>query len=368
MRLIEYNTACHGFQTENSMTKPLALVIATFNRAHRLDTLLLALTKQTLDHSLWDVFVCIDGSTDNSVEIAQKHEKLSQIPLRWFVQENTGQSGARHKAILATEAKHIIVIDDDMELAPEFLAAHLAEYEKNPEKAVVIGKVIPLENWRQRPLFEAVREDYMLRLHKHLESIAPTPPTAISLITQNVSFPRAMYLEVGGFDKNLRLAEDMELGLRLERAGGSFVFSTAAWAIHRSDIGGYPTWAKRELAYGGYFVQIWRKYNHDPLLHPLRNYVLGSKLNRWLVNCVLPLPGALPIVEYSLRAAGEVLRKFHLWRLAIATHKAIEALLRHQGIVNSLGSWSEFQKHAIEFRNSPNRPVGPTISGKTSNT
>jgi GT2 family glycosyltransferase len=325
------------------------------------------LSRQTLDQSLWDVLVCIDGSNDNSVDIAKKHASLGRIPLTWFEQQNTGQSGARHKAILATEARHIVVIDDDMELAPEFLAAHLKEYENNPEKAVVIGKVIPLANWQQRPLFEAVREDYMQRLHSRLESIMPTPPTAIALITQNVSFPREMYLQVGGFDKDLRLAEDMELGLRLERAGGKFVFSTQAWAIHRSDIGGYPTWAKRELAYGGYFVQIWNKYNHDPLLHPLRNYVLGSTLNRWLVNVVLPIPGMLSLTEKCLRLVGDVLRFFRLWKLAIATHKAIEAILRHQGILNGLGSWKEFQKCADDFRLLPSLPSGPTFSGNTSN-
>ncbi len=350
------------------MTKPLALVLATYNRAHRLDTLLADLTKQTLDQNLWDVLVCIDGSTDNSIDIAKKHETLQRIPLKWFSQENTGQSGARHKAILETDAKHIIVIDDDMELAPDFLKAHLQEYEKNPEKSVVIGKVIPLPNWERRPLFEAVREDYMQRLHARLEEIKPTPPTAIALITQNVSFPRELYLRVGGFDKNLRLAEDMELGLRLERAGGKFVFSTDAWAIHRSDIGGYATWAKRELAYGGYFFQIWNKYNKDPLLHPLRNYVLGSALNRCLVNTVLPVPGMLKFTEQSLRISGATLRFFHLWKLAIATHKAIEAILRHQGILNCLGSWNEFLACAREFRNLPNLPKGPTFSGNMSNT
>jgi glycosyltransferase involved in cell wall biosynthesis len=348
------------------MTKPLALVIATYNRARRLDTLLEALAHQTLDPALWDVLVCIDGSTDNSIEIAKKHELAAKIPLKWFEQANTGQSGARNKAILATEAKHIVVIDDDMELAPDFLKAHLNEYEKNPEQAVVIGKVIPLPNWQQRPLFEAVREDYMLRLHARLENMMPEPPTAIALITQNVSFPRKMYLDVGGFDKDLRLAEDMELGLRLERAGGKFVFSKEAWAVHRSDIGGYATWAKRELAYGGYFVQIWKKYNGDPLLHPLRNYVLGSSLNRWLVNAVLPVPGGLQAAELALRVLGETLRSLRLWKLAIATHKAIEALLRHRGIMNSLGSWSELRKCAQEFRNLPERPEGPTLSGAMS--
>ena len=66
-------------------------------------------------------------------------------------QANAGQSVARHNAILKTTAEHVVVIDDDMEVCPEFLAEHLAASRKAPGKAIVIGKVVPEERFMRKP-------------------------------------------------------------------------------------------------------------------------------------------------------------------------------------------------------------------------
>lgn len=347
------------------MNRPLCLVIATFNRANRLDRLLTELERQTLAQVDWEVIVCVDGSTDDTESVLNKHKESGKIPLRWFFQVNTGQAGARHRAILASDAAHIVVIDDDMELSPNFLEAHLSESKKDPGVGVIIGKVVPLPNWQQRPLFEAVREDFMMRLHRILEDNPELVPNSAALITQNVSFPRAMYISVGGFDEHFRLAEDTELGIRLERAGGSFRFSPSAWAIHRSDIGRYRTWADREYAYGSYLVKIWRKFQRDPLLHPLRNYVCGSVLNRLLVSVVVPLPGGVPSAELFFRFLGWLLRHFRCWESAIATHKAIGALLRHGGMSDEMGGWNKFCEEKKRFLNDPNAPKDAIFAGRT---
>jgi hypothetical protein len=123
-----------------------------------------------------------------------------------------------------------------MDLLPEFVAEHLAALRAGTSKTVVIGRVIPEEGWEKAPLYEAVRTSHMLDWHELLAG-GSREPWGHTLVTQNVSFAREFYLEVGGFDEKLRLGEDSELGLRFEFAGARFVFGDKAAAIHRSRVG-----------------------------------------------------------------------------------------------------------------------------------
>src|SRR5580704_11765459 len=103
-----------------SVRPAVALVLATYNRAVPLERLLECLEHQTgLGGSSgveWELIVVVDGSTDDSVKVLERWVSRGTLPLRFFVQGNTGQAAARHNGILKTEAPHIVVIDDDMEV------------------------------------------------------------------------------------------------------------------------------------------------------------------------------------------------------------------------------------------------------------
>jgi hypothetical protein len=251
-----------------------------------------------------------------------------------------------------------------MGVCPAFVAEHLAASSRFPGKAVVIGKVVPEKTFLKKPLFTAVGEHHLLLLHSRLESGAQ-PPTATAFVTQNVSFPRAMYLEVGGFDASLRLDEDRELGIRLERAGAQFVFAPEAWAIHHSDVGSYEKWSRRHYEYGKYALKIWEKHGESPLLHPLRNFVDGSRLNRALVTMVCPSDTRSRLAESALRWVGNTLQRLSLREPAVYTHKAIQAVRYHQGLRDAVGSWESVRKMERQYATSPGRPRAPTGSGLT---
>jgi glycosyltransferase involved in cell wall biosynthesis len=342
----------------------IALVLATYNRAAPLQRLLEGLERQTIPRESWEVIVAVDGSTDDTEQVLARWVSRGTLPLQFLLQENAGQSVARHKGILRTGAEHVIVIDDDMEVCPEFVEAHLAASRKAPGKVVVIGKVVPETTFMKKPLFTAVGEHHLLLHHARLER-AEQPPTATSFVTQNVSFPRAMYLEVGGFDASLRLDEDRELGIRLERAGATFVFAPAAWAIHHSDVGSYEKWSRRHYEYGKYALQIWEKHEQSPFLHPLRNFVDGSRLNRALVKAVCTDDTRSRLAESALRWLGNTLQRLEIFQPAVYTHKAIQAVRYHQGLRDALGSWGALRRMEKDYIASPDRPHSPTGSGLT---
>jgi glycosyltransferase involved in cell wall biosynthesis len=343
----------------------IALVVATYNRARPLDRLLEALERQTIAKDAWELVVGVDGSTDDTMTVLDRWGTRATLPLRFFRQENAGQSVARHNAILRATAGHIVVIDDDMEVCPDFLAAHLAAAQAAPSETIVIGKVVPEPHFMRKPLFTAVQEHYLLLLHRRLEH--GEPPNASAFVTQNVSFPRDLYLRAGGFDASLRLDEDRELGARLERMGGRFVFATLAWAIHHSDVGSYDKWARRHYDYGKYAVQVWEKHGKSTHLHPLRNLVDGNRINRVLVNVACPVPARSALVERVLRATGAALQRVRLSEAAINTHKGIQAVLYHRGVRDALGSWQAVEAMRREYEAAPDRPHAPTGRGVTFN-
>jgi glycosyltransferase involved in cell wall biosynthesis len=343
----------------------IALVVATYNRAKPLESLLECLVRQTIARSDWEIVVVVDGSTDDTEAVLARWVKAGTLPLQYIVQTNAGQSVARNKGVQRTSASHVIVIDDDMEVCPTFVADHLAASTTLPGKTVVIGKVVPEPQFMKKPLYAAVGEYHLQSLHKRIER-GEQEVTATAFVTQNVSFPRALYLEVGGFDASLRLDEDRELGIRLERAGATFVFSSNAWAIHHSNIGSYDKWFQRQYEYGKYAVQIWHKHGDSAHLHPLRNFVNGSRLNRALVTLVCPDDGRSEIATAALKMLGDALQRLEMLAPAVFTHKAIQAVRYHQGVRDAFGSWPALRNQEREFLADPRRPSDPTGKGLTS--
>jgi glycosyltransferase involved in cell wall biosynthesis len=342
----------------------IAIVLATYNRSRPLEHLLVALERQTLERAAWQVVVAVDGSTDDTVKVLERWVAKGTLPLQYLVQDNAGQSVARHNGLLRTTAERVIVIDDDMEVCPEFVAAHLAAAQEHPGRTVVIGKVVPEKRFMKKPLFTAVGEHHLLLLHARLES-GEQVPNATAFVTQNVSFPRKLYLDVGGFDAALRLDEDRELGIRMERAGGKFVFAPKAWAIHHSDVGSYDKWSRRHYEYGKYALQVWEKHGESILLHPLRNFVDGSRLNRALVRLVCPSDRRSHVAESTLRWVGNALQELEVLQPAIYTHKAIQAVRYHQGLRDALGSWEAVRLMERQYAAAPDRPKAPTGQGLT---
>ncbi|MCK5610463.1 glycosyltransferase [Candidatus Pacearchaeota archaeon] len=331
------------------MKPEISLIVATFNRSGPLNKLLNRLKEQTLPKNKWEVIVAVDGSSDDTEQVLEKWTPPNSLPLTWFYQENTGQALARHNAILKSSSSKIIVIDDDLNLSKAFIESHLTALNDADDKTVVIGKVVPNKDWQRRPLYELVREYNNMLMHQDLEK-GTLEPTFEVLITQNVSFHKQFYIDVGGFDAEMKLGEDTEIGMRFEKAGGKFTFCKEAWVVHESNIGSYKTWIRRQYDYGKFAWMAWKKNDEDITLHPLANFVNGSKLNRWVVIFFVRSDFLTNVVVSLFRSIGFLLQKLNLIIPAIATHKAIISLKQHQGLKDVYGSWAVFRKAEQDYR------------------
>ena len=339
----------------------ISVVVATHGRPEALPTLLSSLQAQALAPGKFHVRIIVDGLDGSEARyraVLEHYRTTSSFALTYEFQSNAGQSVARHRAIVAADTPWICVVDDDMELQPGFLEAHLALLEGDGPKAVVVGRVIPEHDWVRAPLYEAVRTSHMLEWHERLARTGERP-WGQTFVTQNVAFARQFYLDIGGFDEHLRLGEDSEIGLRFELAGGLFRFGNAAAAIHRSRVGSYAAWLNRCIAYGRANVYIANKLQTSSA-HPLRNLVTGSRLNALAVYTLCWSDVVARCGIAILRATGNLLRILGAHRLAIATHKAILAIGYHIGVKQALGSWRHLLASRSVFTAQIGAPQEPT--------
>jgi GT2 family glycosyltransferase len=340
----------------------IALVVATYKRPDALSTMIASLRRQTLPPAAFEVVVVVDGRDEHEGRYQDLFEAaLADVPFpfSYEFQANAGQSVARHRGMARTRAPWICIADDDMDLSPGFLEAHLAALEAGGEKAVVIGNVIPEEGWEGSPLYESVRTRHMLEAHQEMAR-GERVPRGFAFVTQNVAFGRAFYEEVGGFDEQLRLGEDIELGLRFEFAGGHFVFAERASAVHRSRVGSYEAWLRRCIEYGKNGVYIYEKLGRDVRAHFLRNLVKGSRANAVAVHLVCWSDPLARATIAALHTFGEGLRRIGAIAPAIATHKAILSIAFHLGVKHALGSWTQVIDAERALAAHPEAPADPT--------
>jgi GT2 family glycosyltransferase len=241
----------------------LTVVIATYNRRGSVATILGDLAGQVglkEGTASFDVIVVNDGG---NIDVAAEVPTDLEFRIRVVSRTNGGPANARHSGISLADAAIVIIVDDDMRLDPGFVAAHLGAHVSGAE--VVYG-VIEADHSSKAPLFTRFHDKSIDRWLERYRGGAT--PQGELLCTGNVSFRRAAYDAIGGFDRSLVRLEDRDLGIRLELAGHRFAFAGNAISTHRSDHADVGVWRKRSRLYGTSDLLIARKYPQRADLSP----------------------------------------------------------------------------------------------------
>jgi serine acetyltransferase/glycosyltransferase involved in cell wall biosynthesis len=244
------------------MSEPkISVVIATYNRGPGLRAVLEDLGAQ-VSAPPFEVVLVDDGSEVPAWRFVD--ELQLGFPLAHERQENQGAAAARDNGVRLARGEIVIIVDDDMRLPPDFVAAHAALHADGAD--VVLGHIRAPDDRAARSLHERF---HMFQLERQLDAFqGGLAPRGVHLCTGNVSFSRRLYLDVGGFDRGLERSEDRELGIRFELAGANIVFGEAAVSYHESDHDSLEQWLGRAFRYGDYDSHIARKHpgveNADP--------------------------------------------------------------------------------------------------------
>ncbi|MFI5347941.1 MAG: glycosyltransferase [Elusimicrobiota bacterium] len=232
----------------------VSVVIPTRDRAPFLERALACLVPQTLSKRRFEVLVVDDASRDETVRIARSYGR--RLPLRYLRSEARNAGAARNWGTRRASGEIVVFLDDECLVRPGFLEAHWRAHERGgfsgsvrgPTSAVLTvwggpafdnvkasGRPVAprVPSWLQdveelrrgdfEPNFPVLgrRRFYEEALEAWGPGLKECPAPWFLFLTRNVSIPRRLLLESGGFDESLPGAglEDMELGYRLHRRG-----------------------------------------------------------------------------------------------------------------------------------------------------
>ncbi len=191
--------------------------LCTYNRAALLGRVLDACFEQNAPFDSYEVVLVNDGSRDETPAVIEAARSRATCALTVVDQPNAGLARARNVGIARSSGERIIFIDDDVLVTPAFVAEHLRSHARTPD-AVVRGGVINTTSFDQLPPPMWTLANY----------------SGNFFWTTNVSVARARLDAVGHFTETFREYgwEDIELGLRLRRAGTRSLLNPRALAYH----------------------------------------------------------------------------------------------------------------------------------------
>jgi GT2 family glycosyltransferase len=312
----------------------VAVVVPCYNRPESTERLLAQLAAQTFPSDELEVVVVDDGSDPPLAA------RLSAYPmpcrLTVLAQPNAGPAGARHSGILATTADVVVLVDDDMQIGPDFVEAHRRAHREGA--SVVLGWIRP-DRRPGMPLFERFHAEMLDRFEREHRA-GRLRLNGSQLYTGNVSVRRSEYLAVGGFDLSLRRSEDAELGLRLEQAGARFQFSPDACSTHCSDHTKLAVWMRRSFLYGLDDHRIGAKHPRLANASPWRIFFLASPAARPLLALAALVPWLGKAIARVGMVLSDVVGRLGWERAAIAGTTVAYSMLYFSGVRTAAGSLS----------------------------
>ncbi len=235
-------------------TLSVTVVVPTFNYQRTLPYVLAGLAAQSYPAHLLEVVVVDDQSSPAQTlpEVRPDNTRLITVEEGW------GRANACHLGALAAEGDVLHWYDADMLAHREEVEAHarwhhLIDYAVpggdkrfvDPESlfaldpAVVRDRVAAGKAGDLFPDEEHERHQWVEDYWARTDDLRAAGPRAQRFhIGMTGSVSKALYFDSKGFDRSLRLGEDMHLGHELAQAGGVFVVEREArsWHLGRSQV------------------------------------------------------------------------------------------------------------------------------------
>ena len=238
-----------------------SVVLPTFNRCHTLTLCLSALAFQTLPADQWEVILVDDGSTDGTREFLAR----ARFPFRVKVLPPSGQGAnqgagaARRAGVAAAGGEFILLCNDDSIASSTLLEDHLHFQRTHArEKLAILGDFAPSSACGRRALSFWINHSPFLFPQQTLKPGQLCDPSLF--VTCNLSIRRQALLEAGNFDPSFRVAEDTEMGARLQRLGYRVRFEPSASATHEHASFDSDDLLRRAAAYGSATWHLLKKH------------------------------------------------------------------------------------------------------------
>jgi N-acetylglucosaminyl-diphospho-decaprenol L-rhamnosyltransferase len=269
----------------------VAVVIVSFNTREELPRCLRSLDAQAPKPGR--VVVVDNASTDGSPEAVRR-----DFPTVLLLEndENLGFARAANRGLREARDPFVLFLNPDAELAPGALETLAGLLDTRPEVGIVGPRTVgtdgtiqissgplltPRAEWAQRRLVGGVRArrpGALARAERiHGQEHEPGWVSGACLLAR-----REALLAVGGFDEAFFLyEEDVDLCLRVRRAGWRILFTPRAEVLHHLGRSVAKAGPRPALEYHRSHLLYYRKHNGLLGLALLRAHLLLRALSRW---------------------------------------------------------------------------------------
>lgn len=267
-------------------TPVLSVIMPTFRRVETLERTLRSYEAQTGATGLFELIVVDDGSLDETRNTLQSFVEKTALSVGCAgLAANAGPAVARNTALGMVRGSLILIMGDDIEISPDFLAGHLAWHQTHPAvEDAVLGYVTWPPGLNATPFMKWLEGGGRHHFFNYQDMPSGGRVAGTYFYTCNVSLKRDLLFRTELFDATFLYAsqEDLELGHRLERAGMRLHFERglAAYHWHYLTVAGI---ARRSYVHGYSARQFWARVP-DP----------SSRLRKWL-RSILICFGGLPV-------------------------------------------------------------------------
>ncbi|WP_144603312.1 glycosyltransferase family 2 protein [Algoriphagus algorifonticola] len=183
----------------------LSTICPCYNQALYLEAAIDSVQAQTFQD--WELIIVDDGSTDNTLEIAQKYAE-SDTRIKLIHQENKGLSAARNAGIRQATGEFLHFLDADDLIFP---TAYQVIYQKSREDLKTSLWISSYTYFDQQDFHQHTFSEKQLHAIDFIRG-NQAPPVAHFL-------KREMIQQIGGFDEQLKSCEDWDLWLRVTKSG-----------------------------------------------------------------------------------------------------------------------------------------------------
>ncbi len=197
--------------------KILSFVIPALNAGSTIEIVLNAILNQSLDKSLYDVFLVDNGSRDQTLEIAKQIQNKNK-KLQILNCPKKGAAATRNYGLLHASTDYIAFIDSDTVIDENWAEsmleeAHILGFAGGQSEIIPVGEENNfLTRYRYWHCQHNTQENF-----SHLKNSNKSLPiinTAASI------FDRKFIQKITGFNEDLRKCEDTDLTLRIFSIGG----------------------------------------------------------------------------------------------------------------------------------------------------
>lgn len=253
----------------------VSVIIPTLNAAAEIEELLEKLSFQTVKAE--EIIVVDSSSDDNTVLLASAYPDVHVIEIP---RESFDHGGTRDMAIRQAKGDFVVLLTQDAVPADDSLIENLLKPFADEQVAGVTGRQLPKADARE---YEKLVRSFNYPAESNVRSAEDIDRLGIKTFFFSdacSAYRKDVYLELGGFEKNLLTDEDLFFAARMIKAGYKLAYAADAEVYHSHNL------SLREQ-YKRNYIQGIEFRNHEVLLSGVSLEGEGKRMVKYVSSNLL---------------------------------------------------------------------------------